>query len=227
MRPLPNVAPGPLGTLRLAAGVHGVAVDDDMVFLDVRTGRYALLADAARRIAITPDGQVAIGDADLAGELQGAALIAVSCEGARPPRPSLPAATASALRWTYPAPRVPDLVPLGRAVADVLAAYRGRAFGQILAAAGPAPGTPVAPTPQLLAAVDRFHRWVPFAPLSAKCLLRAFVLRRHLARQGLAAHWVFGVATWPFSAHCWLQAGSVVLDDTVERVSRYTPILVA
>ena len=40
-----------------------------------------------------------------------------------------------------------------------------------------------------------------------------------------AAVWVFGVRTWPFSAHCWLQIGDAVLDDDPERVGIYPPIL--
>jgi hypothetical protein len=38
--------------------------------------------------------------------------------------------------------------------------------------------------------------------------------------------WVFGVQSRPFAAHCWLQLGGVVLNDTVDHVKRYTPIMV-
>jgi hypothetical protein len=38
---------------------------------------------------------------------------------------------------------------------------------------------------------------------------------------------VFGVRTWPFHAHCWLQCDDVVLDDQADRVAAYAPILVA
>ncbi|HCY01912.1 MAG TPA: lasso peptide biosynthesis B2 protein, partial [Erythrobacter sp.] len=30
----------------------------------------------------------------------------------------------------------------------------------------------------------------------------------------------------PFGAHCWVQHGEAVLNDTAEEVLRYTPILV-
>jgi Transglutaminase-like superfamily len=36
---------------------------------------------------------------------------------------------------------------------------------------------------------------------------------------------VFGVNADPFEAHCWVQAGSVVLNDTLGRVSSFTPIM--
>ena len=37
--------------------------------------------------------------------------------------------------------------------------------------------------------------------------------------------WMFGVHTEPFQAHCWLQLGDLVVNDAVENVSRFTPIL--
>jgi hypothetical protein len=33
------------------------------------------------------------------------------------------------------------------------------------------------------------------------------------------------VQTKPFAAHCWVQQGDVVFNDTPEHVRRYTPIL--
>jgi hypothetical protein len=57
------------------------------------------------------------------------------------------------------------------------------------------------------------------------CLLESIVLLELLARYRLFPRWVFGVRTRPFAAHCWLQQGHVVLNDTIERVSRYTPIM--
>jgi hypothetical protein len=38
---------------------------------------------------------------------------------------------------------------------------------------------------------------------------------------------VFGVQARPFAAHCWVQKGEVVFNDTVEHVSGYTPIMTA
>jgi hypothetical protein len=34
------------------------------------------------------------------------------------------------------------------------------------------------------------------------------------------------VQTRPFAAHCWVQHGDIVCNDTVEHVSGYTPIMV-
>ncbi len=71
-----------------------------------------------------------------------------------------------------------------------------------------------------------FARWLPWVPSQGACLYRASFLRRFLAASGLTADWVFGVTTWPFSAHCWLQAGDLLLDDDLDRVATYTPLMV-
>ncbi len=58
------------------------------------------------------------------------------------------------------------------------------------------------------------------------CLFESLALGKFLASYHIHPHWVFGVQARPFAAHCWLQQDGVVLNDTVEYVSRYTPIMV-
>lgn len=59
-----------------------------------------------------------------------------------------------------------------------------------------------------------------------RCLSRSLALADQLARRGCRTHVVFGVKLAPFAAHCWVQADDLVLNETVEEVARYTPILV-
>jgi hypothetical protein len=58
------------------------------------------------------------------------------------------------------------------------------------------------------------------------CLFEALALGQFLAEFSLHPHWVFGVQARPFAAHCWLQHEDIVLNDTVDHVSRYAPIMV-
>ncbi len=58
------------------------------------------------------------------------------------------------------------------------------------------------------------------------CLFDALALSEFLAGYGMLPRWVFAVQARPFAAHCWLQHGGIVLNDTVEHVKRYTPIMV-
>lgn len=67
----------------------------------------------------------------------------------------------------------------------------------------------------------------PFAFTSKDaCLFEALALGRFLASHRIYPQWVFGVQARPFSAHCWLQHDGIVLNDSVEHVSQYTPIMI-
>jgi len=75
--------------------------------------------------------------------------------------------------------------------------------------------------------VGTFAKLRPFF-FAAKdaCLFDALSLSEFLAGYEVFPHWVFGVQSRPFAAHCWLQLGDMVLNDTVDHVKRYTPIMV-
>ena|SRR5882724_772701 len=64
--------------------------------------------------------------------------------------------------------------------------------------------------------------WYPRAYL---CLFDSLALLEFFALHGLYPRWTFGVTADPFLAHCWLQEEAVVLDDSLARVSAYTPIM--
>jgi len=59
-----------------------------------------------------------------------------------------------------------------------------------------------------------------------QCLFDSLALKRFLAKYGLFPDWIFGVHLNPFSAHCWLQHGDLLVHDSLDFVSRYTPIMV-
>lgn len=58
------------------------------------------------------------------------------------------------------------------------------------------------------------------------CLLHSLTLVEFLARYQHYPEWVFGVRTAPFLAHCWVQQGTVLLNDTPLHVSALTPIMI-
>lgn len=59
-----------------------------------------------------------------------------------------------------------------------------------------------------------------------RCLPRSIALALCLTRRQYRAHVVLGVKLAPFAAHCWAQNHDEVLNDELEEVRRYTPILV-
>jgi hypothetical protein len=65
----------------------------------------------------------------------------------------------------------------------------------------------------------------PLFPRPYLCLFDSLALFEFLADYDCFPHLVFGVVADPFEAHCWLQAGTVVLNDGLERAGRYKPIL--
>ncbi len=58
------------------------------------------------------------------------------------------------------------------------------------------------------------------------CLLDSLTLVNFLAGYGVFPEWVFGVKTDPFYAHCWVQQGSFVFNDTPDYIRGFSPILV-
>jgi len=80
---------------------------------------------------------------------------------------------------------------------------------------------------KLAALVHAFATLRPFF-FAAKdaCLFDALSLSEFLATYDVFPNWVFGVQSRPFAAHCWLQLDGLVLNDTLDHVQRYTPIMV-
>jgi len=107
-----------------------------------------------------------------------------------------------------------------RAVLDDLLRYRE---DRQVDAAAPEP-----PEVRILEHASVFGRSRLYVPLetSTSCLLDSIALTKYLADHGVWAHIVFGVTSNPFSAHCWVQYGDLVLNDTVGNAASYTPIRV-
>lgn len=211
--------------LMLKPAIHAAVVDEHIVFLDAAAGAY--LCRACDSAEILADRRtLALADDDLANDLL-AGDLAQPLGDPAPARRWSPPPRTTALRPTYPHPGVRNAQDAVVALWDLLRTYRARSFAQLLegARAGPRPHLADRP-PDLFELLDGFQRWAPYAPVTYKCLLRSFLLLRYLHRHGQDAAWVFGVTTWPFDAHCWLQVEDVVLDDELDRVARYTPIMV-
>lgn len=69
----------------------------------------------------------------------------------------------------------------------------------------------------------RLRRLVPLRPL---CLPDSLAFLWFVMRRGHAPRLVFGVEAFPFTAHCWVQDGSLVLTDALDHASRFRPILI-
>ena len=78
----------------------------------------------------------------------------------------------------------------------------------------------------LLRVCWQFARARRYVPVEPTCLLDSLSLLRFLSRRGLSANIVLGVTSKPFAAHCWVQAGDMVLNETLSDAHAYAPIRV-
>ena len=220
--------------LFLASHVHAVTIGEDLVFLDVNADAYFCLVGAAGVINLEPDGRLAPTDAGsgallleagLAAEVSLGAYLGASPVARRRPPPQPTRDLPDTARQAGPR----DILALGLACVATAAAFRFERFDRLVAKAaaqrdrarraGPADEA-------VLEASAVFARLRPWSPVGGVCLKRSHLQLQDLRRLGLDADWVIGVRSWPFMAHCWLQSGPVALDDDVERLVAYTPIMV-
>lgn len=212
------VRPSGLRHVGLRQGVYLAAVDQDIVVLDRDRDTYNCLPDAAAVIQLDDRGIAAPAE-----WIEALLEMGIATESPDARRPALPGWPTRAVDGSGPT------------------TWRARLAVGHAAVAGWRHG-PAAPIPDLLKSLpprpaqardDRvsagvvaaFARTSPWLPRQGACLFRSSVLLRALRYSGQNAIWVFGVRTWPFSAHCWLQIDDQVLDDDPERVRLFTPIM--
>lgn len=216
----PRPAPRPRPQRRpLAEGVFVALVGEDAVVLDLRTDAYGCLPGVADAIRLVDHGVE--GDTDILVDLGALGLLSGAAAPARRPLPTLPTRE---LQQDNIRPGMLDGLIFLRSVQAARRLGPAAPVQAYLSALPPSPGR--RPDPPRVAGLTRtFKRLLPWTPGQGACLYRAFVLLSLLRRAGQDAAWVFGVRTWPFAAHCWLQIGDAVLDDDPERIAVYTPIL--
>ncbi len=70
-----------------------------------------------------------------------------------------------------------------------------------------------------------FSKLRPVFPRNYLCLFDSIALIEFLSQYRIFPTLVFGVRPEPFGAHCWVQMADMVLNDTVEYASAFTPIM--
>lgn len=209
-------------------------IGERLVFLDVGNDRYFRLPQAPEHSLLAYLAHDPVSDLEINDLVERGLLVERSQATAGPQLPVIPVAR-SAMEMPVPA-RQPKLFEKLEVLALVLStrlALKCKPLGRVLgslSAGAQGRGTQqrsVAGLEQRLtdaASVFRHSRvWVP---VEMRCLLDSVALAKFLRRRQLDAQLVFGVALDPFSAHCWVQAGDLVLNDTVGNVHAHTPIRV-
>jgi len=197
---------------------------EDLVLLDAAAGQYILLPGAGTGVVAAADSNRLSGASIALAQIM-TELDALSADRALVRRSPIPAPPTSDLGLdTGAAVTGRDLTSWLLSGGDMVRGYWRRSFGALVAAERAAP-VGVSDAGQVAAAALIFRRLLPWVPFQGECLFRSLMLRAYLRRLGLSATWVVGCQTWPFEAHCWVQIGPLVLDDTADHAASFTPLI--
>ncbi|MEN5062137.1 lasso peptide biosynthesis B2 protein [Luteimonas sp. TWI1416] len=221
--------------LVLHRDVSYCSVDGQLIFLDTRTDRYFRLSDeleAAFRRHI--DGRPATHD-HLARLVERGVLTPESPAQSQPPSLSIPVPTCSALeriaehRHGLPLPLAKTAALVGLTQLQLKTMSLQRVLTRLAAARarlGQSAPVYADERSRTLEAVSGFASARRFVPIATCCLLDSVALLKFLTMRRIHAHLVFGVMAEPFAAHCWIQRGEEILNDTLGHATAHTPIRV-
>lgn len=207
-------------------------VDDHLIFLDIDKDLYFRLPAALERAFLD---YMAGGDgsnAGIAGLIEHQILVATNTPALQTllsiPHPQRSAIERSIARVPVRASAVFEVAAL---VWSTRRRLKTRPFKHVIESMaverqGRATSRPqsLGPTDHVVAAAQQFRKARRYVPVEPVCLLDSVSLVLFLARRALHAEIVFGVTYDPFSAHCWVQAGDMALNDTVGNTGVYAPI---
>ena len=199
------------------------------IFLDVRRDRYFTLGGvAAQSVQALLEHRPA--DQDQLERLERAGLVEAGARQTAYPRPAPPTRSLVEDADAEPKPGLTSLVEAAAALVQAGRHVRRRTLAGILddlTARKTNPHSPFACLiPSILPLASTYLAARRRVPITPSCLPDALALLECLARRRLTADLVFGVKLNPFSAHCWVQAGDIVLNDAIDTVTLHTPILV-
>lgn len=205
----------------LAPGVHMAWRDEDVVVLDLKADTYGCLVGLASSVRPGASaGTLLISEPELLDQLSLAGLTASTGSD----HDAVQTVCGELEPWRV----ISSTLKLGAAITAVVSTARFRRtpltdlVAIVRARNDGLPSSDRHTAALALGAYLSVHPWIPYA---GDCLQRAFMLHAQLHAHGVAAQWVFGVRTWPFAAHCWIQIGDLVLGDSLDRVKGFTPIL--
>jgi hypothetical protein len=220
--------------MNLAADVYFAVIDERSVALDLGHDRYVALGEQLTQALLKftgPDMMVQTGRQDLAASRILLARGLLSPTPSTSPRPAAQTVTDSL--WASPTtalfgPRKAIALGALSALAVTASSLRLRPIGTTVAMVKHAKQRSQARPPALTAAdlLDAYQTVRPWFPIKPICRLDAIALALHLNWNRQPADLVFGVRLDPFHAHCWVQRGAEVLNEPVETIRKYTPIMV-
>jgi len=236
--------------LYLTPNVYLCALDESVVFLDLKRNQYltvpsstltSLRYSVAGFSSVLPSGhRPGASDMPAVGDLEELVATGLLTPLATCGKPASPPALESASTALAPGLRRASGVRDGRALKRLLLAYSyvslnmraGRIHTIVThlhaSAMRHVPHRVDDPNDVLLPLLGSFRHYRTFLYTAHNvCLFNGLVLACFLHYYGLAPTFVIGVRVKPFFAHAWVQVANIVVDDRLEYVQRFTPILAA
>lgn len=210
-------------------------VDDHLVFLDIQNDRYFCLAERLESafVSYLRDGDTSC--SSVRTLIDRKILVEGGADSNRislsPPEPPTRSATEDAVLTRRASLR--ELLDTFATVFSIQRQLKTRSLKQTLqslASYRESRATRSLPLHQddsyILAAAAAFRSARLYVPIDTCCLLDSIAMITFLAKRAMHADLVFGVARDPFSAHCWAQRGTTVLNDALGHAMTFTPIRV-
>jgi hypothetical protein len=207
-------------------------VDERPIFLDINADRYFSLSGSMERAFVAWSVQGCVSESDIASLVEERILTNEPAHfaGLLGPteRPSISAVELSSspqrlgLRTILEVSALVFLTQIQLKTIGIKAALE-HALGRHGRLAKPSSSQD---RQRLLAGSQTFMQARRYVPVGTRCLLDSLAMARFLRRRRIHVNVVFGVTGAPFSAHCWVQAGEVLLTDAIGNIRIYTPIRV-
>lgn len=216
----------------LRNGISFCEVSERLLFLDIIADRYFCLqphAELAFRNLLLGNSLDEAGRSSLASLLEAGTLLESEGNGV-PHRFRLhPQATLSLLDKELPKASTIHIYGALIAILKARAGLRWRRLHRILRGVDLGriswPRTGAVDVYAIQEAATAFEGTSRILRSHDKCLSRSIALARYLAEKGLPADLVIGVKLRPFAAHAWVQSGRWLVNDRLDNVRNYTPIV--
>lgn len=209
----------------LGTGLSHCVVDGTVIVLDAPRDRYfGLTPTASRQFLALLNGTKRTADGNEAGRLIARGLLVEADEGQTSAIPTVAAATREWVpQGKFVRPRPRDQILALACILVTLLRLRISSFEQAIRPrkAGSRREPPAEPPPHLVAA---FLSVISLLPGRLQCLPASLSLRAYLGLFSVPSDLVLAVTIRPFAAHCWVQIGDMLIGDTIERTSPFTPI---
>lgn len=212
----------------LRSGLSFCIVDGHVIFLDLPADRYFQLTREAEDAFVHLYTSPAENPSDLAKvQLSRVLVSAPDINRLLGPVVPVPTGRSIAMDWEKPAPALALRALVAQFAMERILKRRGLAGAvdhlrrqKDRLRAGARTGS-------------TFERWIEGfeqakllrSPVN-RCLSRSMAMASCLFRAGFAVQLVMGVRLRPFAAHCWVQDGGSLLNDTPEEVATFTPVFV-